>query len=177
MDDADGTTTVSFEWTRRPDVEAVAGLLARIEDSGRIERLSLDVETADLDVNALVGLESAVAAEDRDPHLDENTKAFWAAAAVHGEGNEWTTAKELAGLLSEDDAVTRNNAHAYLGTLSNNRVLEERTRATDGRGANPSEYRLTPEGIDLVESLWGEADAPPEAFRDDLSLGDLDGAE
>lgn len=172
MDDQNGTTTLSFEWTQRPDVDAVARLLARIEDSGDIQRLGLDVEAADLNVDALVGVETDAVAADRGPHLDEDTKAFWAAVAIHGTDNAWTTAKELADLLSADDAVTRNNAHAYLQTLSSNRILEERTRATEGRGANPTEYRLTPEGSDLVESLWDDADDPPEGFRDDLSLGD-----
>lgn len=174
MDSTDGTTTLSFEWTRRPDVDAVARLLSRIEDSGEIESLRLEVEAADLNVDTLVGFETEAAAADRGPHLDEDTKAFWAAVAVHGEDNAWTTAKELADLLAADDSVTRNNAHAYLQTLASNRILEERTRATEGRGANPTEYRLTPEGKDLVESLWEDAGDPPEGFRDDLSLSDGD---
>jgi len=168
MDDATEATTVRFEWNDSPDVSDVSRLLSRIEDSGEVTGVELEVEADGFDVPTLVGVESEAAAEDERPHLNESTKAYWAAVAIHGTGNEWTTAKELAALLGDDD-VTRNNAHAYLTTLSSNRVLETRTRSTEGRGANPTEYRLIPEGATLVESLWDDADDPPEAFADSLA--------
>lgn len=172
MDDDPGeAATITFEWTDPPDPTAVTRLLAHIEDGGDIERLGLEVEASGFDVGSLVGEAGEAVAEDRGPHLNASTKAYWAGVAIHERGNEWTTAKELADLLSDGEAVTRNNAHAYLTTLSNNRVLETRTRATEGRGANPTEYRLSPEGTELVGSVWDEAGDPPEGFRADLSLG------
>jgi len=175
MADAPGeTTTISFEWTDAPDPTAVRRLLAHIEDGGDVERLGLEVEASGFDIGSLVGGADEAVPEEQAPHLNASTKAYWGAVAIHEAGNEWTTAKELADLLSAGDAVTRNNAHAYLTTLSNNRVLETRTRATDGRGANPTEYRLSPEGTDLVESLWDEAGDPPEGFREDLAPSDGD---
>ncbi len=176
MDDESGdTTTITFEWTEPPEPTAVTRLLAHIEDGGAVERLGIEVEASGFDVDSLVGEAGDAVPDEQDPHLNASTKAYWAAVAIHESGNEWTTAKELADLLSDGDAVSRNNAHAYLTTLSNNRVLETRTRATEGRGANPTEYRLSPEGTDLVASLWDEAGDPPEGFRGDLALGDGEG--
>jgi hypothetical protein len=165
MDDHDSSTTVSFEWTDDPDDTAAATVLSRLAAAGDLSAIRLEVTATDLDVGELVGIDAEEGGRDDEPHLDASTKAYWAAVAIHGTGNEWTTAKELADLLAEDDGVTRNNAHAYLTTLSNNRVLETRTRETDGRGANPTEYRLGGEGATLVETLWDDAGDRPEAFR------------
>jgi len=173
MDDERGATTVSFEWTEDPDADDAATVLSRLAAAGDLSAVRLEVAATDLDIGEMLGADAAaVERDDDDPHLNADTKAYWAAVAIHGTGNDWTTAKELATLLADDDAVTRNNAHAYLTTLSDNRVLETRTRATDGRGANPTEYRLNPEGATLVESRWDAAGDPPEKFRADLAPAD-----
>ena len=64
MDDATEATTVRFEWNDSPDVSDVSRLLSRIEDSGEVTGVELEVEADGFDVPTLVGVESEAAAED-----------------------------------------------------------------------------------------------------------------